>query len=53
MATGMALLEVKDNRLIDYAVAAYTVPGRQTAPRAELQGLMLAARASVLPHIPL
>ena len=47
VATGMALLRVHNNQLLEWAVAAYTVPGRQTVPRAELQGLVKAGQATL------
>ena len=46
VATGMALLRVHNDQLLEWAVAAYTVPGRQTVPRAELQGLIKAGQAT-------
>ena len=50
VATGMALLRVQDDRLLEWAIAAYTVPGRQTVPRAELQGLIKAGSATQVTH---
>ena len=51
VGSGAVCLEWRAQELVDFAFAASSVQGRQTVPRAELRGAMVALPLTARPHV--